>query len=451
MLPSTTGISPLVDSVGGMIAQTAYRTHARMSKEHQRWLDVDDLVQEGLIVAHITETEEFEQGRGSKYSTYLHLPLQWNMKKRLAALTQHKRRALLVELDAPIEQADEDSTTRELPTPATQGEDADCVRSFITLCRAVRGIRQEQKGYWPGVPDPAVDVLIRGFVFGDITKANAEICQQIGVIARRLSIDPQKLCRFRQDENLRKKVLTALSETIIMGSGTEQSLRILECVSCRGLLTIDDIRNRRYFVSSMMCYKCHREQQKDPDSCFGKVKTKKREGYSKRDVECQIHCPDRKVCRQFTTKKEHHMSEEKTADLKGVDLEGVKSAKGKKTVKKLKGKGKVKGEKKNKVAKVKKEDPDGPAPAEFGGVWPFKANSQRRFFFNAMATKTGMKKSKFEAECKEGQQNSAAILKTLRRQSGKHGHTWKFDESGDFFRIYNVKHTGKKKASKDAE
>lgn len=436
------GVTPNIDSCGAMIAQKAMRAYKGISEAHKRWIDPEDMVQEGLVAALSVE-KSYKPSGGAKFSTHMYTGLDWHFSRTYTGLTQLKRDGGVTELDAPLGNETETTGADLLADPTNGGIDGpeiiNYVNSFISLCRAV-----SQK---------AIVVLVRGLLFSDTRRATPEVCAEIGAKALKLGIGMDDFRVVGQDEKVRKKLLTLVSTDVTMGMETESSLRCLECTRCEGQFSIAAIREGRFFVSSMTCWVCHREMQAAPStiSCFGKAKQNGQEGYSKADPECRLHCPDRAVCRKFV--KEPNKMKFADAAVKptveDVDFTEVEEkaktkakagkAKAGKTEKKEKKAAKpAKAAKAAKPEKVKKEKvDDDPAPKGLS-KWPFKSGSVMRYLFKQLLA--GADKKEIQKEIEKSGHNWPLMIGIMRREyAKKKKFTWKFDESGSRFKISDVK------------
>lgn len=83
------------------------------------------------------------------------------------------------------------------------------------------------------------------------------------------------------------------------------NIRILECVRCRELFSLNDAQAGLFFIDTVTCRRCYEELQKMKSfgSCFGKPGSARYAGYFANDPECTLYCQDRKVCRQFVIEK----------------------------------------------------------------------------------------------------------------------------------------------------
>lgn len=453
MLQRITGISSNIDSCGGMIVkQAAVTYHTRISAHHRRWVDPEDIVQDGLVAALETERHKFKKGHGTKFSTFLYRRLNWQM-SRIADGLRRQKRSLpgLVELDAPVPGSEDDKPVEIADGQALHSDKINCIQSFITLCRSVS--------------QPAIVVLIRGFLFADSRPATPEICVEIGQVAARLGIGINDLSMLRHaiaghDDTFRKKLLTLISKEVMMVTGTEELIRCLECTECGGKFSIAAIRDGRFFVSSMCCRHCHKKMQKAPvtESCFGKPKTSKREGFSESDVECRLLCQDKEACRQFS--RSGKMSDKKTKGVDDVDfskVEGKAKAKAAKVAPKAKSveKKAAKSEKAPKVKKAPKEiewdkgaypfNPNEAPPKETGVVeWPYKRGSTMLSVFMHMLK--GVDKKKIQAAV-EAQGSTWKQMYAIMKRFEHREHTWKLNEEGARYQIFDVKFRGGKKAA----
>jgi hypothetical protein len=100
----------------------------------------------------------------------------------------------------------------------------------------------------------------------------------------------------------------AAAETVpgeSMVKESEMDIKILECVECKGLFSLNDVQARLFFVDTVTCRGCYEKFQAMNSfvSCFGKPRSLHYAGYSATDPRCTLYCQDRKVCRQFVIQK----------------------------------------------------------------------------------------------------------------------------------------------------
>lgn len=458
------GISPEIDSCVGMIRQQAAHTYRHISPIHRRWLDPEDLIQEGLLAA-VQTSQKFDPCRhllpirsadGSKamakpikYSSYLHNGLHFHLSKIASPLRQQKRvLAGVLELDAP---KPEGRSSLQLPdTASTPEEIQGAVTAFLDLCM--------------GMPAPGVILLVRGFVLGTWAEhglhQEIQIITKISEMAEHKGTSPLALRLLSQHQEAQKMLLTQLVESDIIDLGHDMDARILECTNCAGMFPLVAIRTGRFVVPTMTCKTCYTALEQSPLACFGKQ-------YSTEAVECRLHCPDRYVCRAVSQNQSgvSPMTSEATAqaaeDLKDVDLSDVQPTPSKKKPAKAKPNGAAqasapspakkkaaaKPEPKPKAAKPAKQEED-PPPPECGPRWPFKRNSIRGYAF-ARALK-GVKASELKEIVEKQKFNWDLVLRNLRRAphtsaAVNRTHTWSLSEEGGRLKIHSVKYIGEKK------
>ena len=503
------GITPKIDSCGGLIAKKAHGAYRRVSAAHRRWIDPEDLIQEGLLRAHLVEKEHRKRG-GAKYSSYLFVGLGWHLAKIVDSLKFESRQAVVEhngrKWDLPVEELDRVMPSgmpvgnlipaQSVPYAYTGGtsgvtltpEYVDTVKAFMELCRAVSS--------------RAVAVLVRGFIFSDNKFATPEICAEIGAAAARLRIGVNDLRLVGQDEILQKILLTLIGRHVMIEEGTEEALlRILRCQVCGGDFSIAAIRDDpefngpRFFVGPMTCRACFRKLQKQPSeiSCFGKPKRAGKEGYSPVDIECRVHCADKAVCARFVKEKIMTDAAEKAVDdMEFDDVEtSTKKPTTKKVVKAAKDKkakkGPAKADSAERVTAAKERAAEEKAagwPIPFAEVpkevvqWPYKRGSGMLYVFmhmlvgcnkkalerdvvvNSTATKeseqvhtqAGIKEAYAglsDKRKKKGEASWRNFLKIMKRYEHRE-HNWKLDEEGDQYKIHGVKFTGKAKKDKAA-
>lgn len=78
---------------------------------------------------------------------------------------------------------------------------------------------------------------------------------------------------------------------------------VLECLLCGDRYSADDVLKGLYFASTGICKKCYMQGLKAENSiwCFGT--------FSVEYLECRFDCPDRKICKYFTSQKKQEISE----------------------------------------------------------------------------------------------------------------------------------------------
>lgn len=462
-------ISPKIDSCGGLIAQKAIATHRHLSEANKRWLDEEDIVQEGVILAWEAEgsylPSRYVKGVGSKKSAKYSTWLYWLLDKRFSNLSTRLKR----ESKAPVGFLELDSLDDGLaasiaraPQQVTSIDEQRSIEQFIRLCWSLN--------------DAMVVILVRGLLFSETKGLDMGACAGIGREAKRLGIHMQDLSLVAGSENIRKKVLTRIVRGGMISEGAEESIRLLQCTECGGRFSINAIRENRFYVDSMTCGACYRAMQKSPPevSCFGKPKGPT-EGYSEADMECTMHCRDRVACKRFSdkgdtvmgtaaaeavetavedvdfsdveekvekskTKKKAAPKEEAKPVKKAAKKEEAKPAK-KESLKKAV----AKAEKEDKPKKEKKEDDRGTPPKEVK-IWPYRNGSLMDYTFRTMLEGCGQKALKKAiidslggaANEEKSEKTWVGLLKIMRRVNHRQ-HTWKLNEEGGRFKIEAVK------------
>lgn len=80
--------------------------------------------------------------------------------------------------------------------------------------------------------------------------------------------------------------------------------KVLECVTCSRLFSLEDVLNGLYQLQTLVCSYCYARMQALPyeKSCFGKPMAvaggRRLYGYDPDARECREECPDRELCRQ---------------------------------------------------------------------------------------------------------------------------------------------------------
>lgn len=452
---SIKGISQKIDSCGGMIHSHARKVHFRIGQSNRGWIDLEDVVQDGLLAAVVAERKHNPQGKAS-FSTYLHTGLRNHFSRQLLSpLSQQKRTVVgTVSLDdiSPILKA---------APMYSEFENEQAILQAVRLCSRLSG---GAAAFFVG------GLLCRKWASnGFRPPAEMGVLAEIHETADALSISMEDLLPLAVDEIVRKKALTQLSGIGSLGLGNEMAARLLECVRCTAQLPISSIQSGRYVVETMTCKVCYLELQQAPseESCFAKE-------YDREAVECQIHCADKKVCQACT---EVDMDEKALDNAKLDDLDkkaasakkkdkpakaakkteaapAVKTGSAKKTktsapaASDKKSAKKEKAEKPAKAKKTKEPDPDAP-PAEIGERWPFKKGSLMLYAFRTCLD--GVKTATLEKAVVDAGYKFASILGAMRRDEKwvqrNPTHTWKLKEDGGFLKIYDVKQIKAKKAA----
>lgn len=432
-----------------MHARRAYR---RIGPAHQRWIDTDDLVQEALVASLEAERSyrkvQLGKNKRQKFSSHLFRATEWKMLSAVQRLTRTASRgAPVVELDAELPGAKQ--------TFAETVSNGDCEKSltkmncaaaFLALCRELVRVSEQ-----------AVAVVIRGFLFSDARGIpDVKICAEIASAASKVKMSMEDFRAISTDENFRKKLLRMVCEHVMISEGTEEAIRCLECVECGGQFSLGSVRAKTFYPQSMTCRACYRKKQRAlPEaSCFGKVKQPGTEGYSEADVECRLHCIDRAACKSMLKEENKAMSEVEE-ELKDVDMGDIdEKAKPKKAKPEASAKaGKSAKKKAAKTAKKSKSkeadysdwpyDPREDPPKDVV-KWPYKNGSTMLYVFMSMYK--GCNKAELEKEV-SAQFNWKNMLKIMQRHDHRE-HTWKLNEEGSRFKIFDVKYKGGKAAAK---
>jgi hypothetical protein len=331
-------VSPLVDSCQRLIHQKAFRTYHRIAPENRRWIDPEDVIQDGIIAAWEAE-QRYKKNRGAKFSTYLYNGLDMLFSgKYTVPLRQKKRQASLLELDAPLQLEDGSTALHE-----SISDDEHPSQSPDKMFEAISGVLR----VCHSIPPSALSFFLQ------------VITDETGRILRRDIVDKNKQLRRRNvdfigciPETCRRYKVTREDLALVMASGYakgivvdgvvksaehlgEDDAKVLECLECRELFSLNDARAGRYSATSLTCSACLRGlHQIGPDnSCFGRRKVVKNgrtaaEGYSEADVECRLHCRDRAACRKYIEEREKGMAEsvdnlELESELEGVDFSDI--------------------------------------------------------------------------------------------------------------------------------
>ena len=308
------GVSPLADSCIRLVHQKARRTFNRISPENKRWIDLEDVVQDGFIEAwEASQRYESAQDYRARYSTYLYRGLDMLFSAKYAIpLRQQKRVTRLTELDAPIPGSDN--------TPDVPAHDVSPERMFQAISGVIRVCY--------AIPPAALTFLL-GVIMtetGRIRRRNADdiscipgACRDYGVTRQDMDL---VMASFEGKGLVLEGVVRA---TVKLG---EDDAKVLECVECVGKFSLADARAGRYSATSLTCSGCLKKlaDSDEKNTCFGRRKMVQHnrtvtEGYSEADSECRLHCRDRAACVRYIEDKEKRMS--KNVSNLDVDLEDV--------------------------------------------------------------------------------------------------------------------------------
>lgn len=439
------GISPLIDSCAGLIAQHAFKAHTRLSPEHKRWVDPEDLLQQALLAAVKAERPgQWEASKGAKFSSYLFKALKFELSKSYTdRLRVEKRSGVVVELDAPLPGTD---TTFQVP------DQTESVESTHTQARrATYGFEQLCRGCSPQVRVSLVSVLLCG------ARPNAKELEMVAVeampVATKLGLRWEDLEVLQKNQKIRQQTLNQLVSSGIIGLA-DTDARVLECLECKGRFTLSQVADGTYHVGTSTCRSCFHKLYKSKESCFGRRKTARREGYSESDVECQLHCMDREACRQYILTRENGTMVDELEDVDFSEDKPKKSGKkaaGKSGAKKVK---KAKAVVTETVTMTGEEAKwwtkyDDEAPPEQLPRWPFKLGSKMQRLF--MRFVHGVSRKEYDEMMTKAGLNPAQWLKDV-FEKGKHfakngselRESWKLSEEGGRLKLIDLKFHGAK-------
>lgn len=483
------GISTRIDGCERLLHKQSNQFHSHLPTEHKRWIDLEDVLQEGLIAAWQAETNYAEMwgsasSRDTKaskghrpFSTYMAYGVRnWFSQTFRSPLSQQKRVcAGMAGLNDPVPGTD-DMTVEDLLPPSGDpspemlqiGLDA-----FVAIGKRLAGASAAffvvvmGCGVWPA--EEIGDLRRVRAIVADIRKAVLSVaCDGIAV---------EDMALVADSKIFRTKTLTLAREFTKMTMTGGHELKILQCTKCSGRYSLRDVEHGKFEPETLTCTDCYKRMQRSaPErSCFGKVKTETSEGFNDNDPECKLHCMDRKVCKQYVTGG--RMTD--TAILDDVDIEegatgeipDEDEAPAKKSTKKAAKKNPVQkaaakaakrvAEKKAttkaaKPAKAKAEantkivkTVDGKEKVirldDQGRDLPFKPNSAMRG--TLVAALDGVKVSKLEADLKKAGWDVDFQMKMLRSGQSNGGkllpypvtHTWKLHEENGVIKASDVK------------
>ena len=197
-------------------------------------------------------------------SRFSFVSLDWISTQRFSAaygipLRQQKRVAALTELDAPIPGED---TYRDLPTKAPSQE-------YLSF-QAASGLVK----VFGAVPPAAADFLLAviGCETAKIRRRTADDIACIPVACRQFGVERQDLDMVLASPWARGVVLEGvLRSTVSIG---HEDAKVLECLDCRGMFSLNDARQGRYSATSLTCAPCLKKlsSPESQSTCFGRRK-----------------------------------------------------------------------------------------------------------------------------------------------------------------------------------
>jgi|GEM_PF-5300292 len=303
-----------IDSCAGLIALKASKTYRGISPENKRWVDLEDVMQEGLLEAWRAE-QHFDPSHNVKYSTYLFRGLDMAYSATYHIPFRQQKRVLngLVEMDSPTATG----KTFDLPSDgANQEQVQSAVSEFMAVCRAVDA---------DAVAFLLQFVLDDGKFRGHIRRRDAAAVDQIRRACSRLGVSRETFQFIHVNAAAKKQVLNEM-KNLASSQSDPSMVNILECGQCRTKFSMADVKAGLYVITSLLCSDCLKKM-KDSDAdltCFGKRKEVINnrtviEGFSEDDVECRLHCRDRVACKIYSERGKS-MSKSAVDELEDVDF-----------------------------------------------------------------------------------------------------------------------------------
>lgn len=318
---------PLIQSVVPMVYKKSNAVYnKRISRADRRWIDPEDVIQEGLLAAFLAqEPGAWSETGGAKFSTYAFKRIDMEHRRRITEKQARASRKLdtIVELDR---QDPETNITLDVADTKAHADTSVIECDFIELCSRVSG--------------EAVIMLIRGLLCDDfICEHHVRAKTLLAEIREALSdtgLTRGSLSQLASNKESKVSILWKLSTDANIEVSAMEA-RILQCIECDSKFNLQDVRNENFFVDTSTCRKCYLKLAALPAtvSCFGKVKrvyeskgkpgvTKVIEGFSANDTECAVHCQDRAVCKKFIQENKKVVSEEAVdAALDDLDLDEI--------------------------------------------------------------------------------------------------------------------------------
>jgi DNA-directed RNA polymerase specialized sigma24 family protein len=314
-------VSPAVDSCARLIYQKAQKTYARIPTENRRYIDFEDVLQEGLIAAWKAE-KTFDKRKKAKFSTYLFTGLDMVYSGLLSPLRQKKRCSNgMEELDAPaVSEISSDYTQQ---TAVYADILTDGVASSLTQQAAVSSLLAVF-----GVADPEVQYLLLEVASGNwrFNVRHSKLVRRLRRLSRWHHATEHDYNLLSDNADVKAQVIEGMSRLTNIEVADS---RLLLCGECGKLFSLTDVRAGRYVASSLACAACLTKLQGEPvnSTCFGKRKVVQdgrtlRQGFSESNAACRLHCRDRVACKNYAARKGTHMIGD-AAVLDDVQLEDV--------------------------------------------------------------------------------------------------------------------------------
>lgn len=309
------GITPRVDTCVPMIVQQARRVYQGMDACNKRWMDEEDVIQEGALAAlkadrtFVADGISHGQSYQIKFSSYCYKVLFTNLHDTfIKGYKATKRVTDMKEIDAPIKDSETDRIRDSIFGESHEdNQHYEQAQLFVRVCQLVRG--------------PAAELLISVMIGGSPIGMRAIGTVRALTLLRKavalLGVTYEDFHGFVKNVSARKIALTMLAGGVTMVPGLDIDARVLECIECRGQFSLRDVRSGKFVADTLTCSNCYKQMAEAPAeiSCFGKPKTDKHEGYSEKDIECRLLCMDRNACKQhLTSGKENAMSENEVVE-----------------------------------------------------------------------------------------------------------------------------------------
>lgn len=494
------GISARIDGCERLLYKQANHFHNHLPAEHQRWIDLEDVLQEGLLAAWQSEQKfsstwgpqsalDNQASKGRRpFSTYMAYGVRNRFSQTFRSpLSQQKRLSTgIVSITDPVPGTEDMMLADILLSPDPTPEMMEIgITTFAAIGRRLGGdaaaffVATMSLGVWP----------VRAFGAYRLRSLMAQIRRAVLAVGSGF----EEMVTVADSKLFRRKTLTLAREFTKMTSTGGHDLKILDCVKCRQQYSLKDVEHGRFEPETLTCSDCYQKMQSSaPErSCFGKTKTEDHEGFSEADPECKLHCRDREICRQYVNggRKMGTATEEVLDDIdfeEDTEAEDMpenddvaEPAPVKKTSKKATKPAPAKAAKPAKTAKAAKPAKS-PKPAKTakaekkqapntkivkttdtgedkviklddqGRDLPFKPSSWMRGCL--VLALDGVKVSKLEADLKKAGADVAFQMKMLRsgnnagRTSEGGGllpypitHTWKITEDKGFIKAHDVK------------
>jgi hypothetical protein len=254
-----------LDSHTGMLHLFAHKAYDRLSSQDKRYIDYDDVYQE-IAIQGISSLEKYEEGHGTKESTWLYRGLDTRVNEVSAKGKRQKRLATsIVEISDP-------ETLRQNPIPDNRASISHLTEAVDAFCVLILE------------SDAKLRVALVNTVIGHSQpSAYPEVWKTVRKKCTALHIKPEDLTAVYRNDSARSEIVARLAK-----KDSTKKLK-LTCQGCNRCYTLESVEQGVFRVENMTCQDCLNQRKVSGSDCFGT-------DYSEATLECSQLCPDRALC-----------------------------------------------------------------------------------------------------------------------------------------------------------